>query len=177
MATAERTTYDPYTVPEAPGGSRFFLAQTPAGWAKPPAETVAHIYRTLFVDRQREAPSLTNRVTVKLSMIALVGGEYVVRLRGEVAAEASVENRRPGQRWRQMTGGACLDSFVLGGAAFKSAPDLEVWEAAREVAEVHKLDGKALRELNDLTAALVALRAGVAVTLDKLPYPRGMVRG
>lgn len=172
------TPYDPYSVPEAPGsGSRFFLAFTPAGWKTAPAENVAGVYRSLLSDRQREAQAFTPQpVEVALRQVSLVGGEYVVEDRGVVVRNPSFESRRPGQRWRKLEGGGLLDSFYVGGPAFDNAPDLEVWEAARATAEAHLLTGKALRQLNDWTAVLVCLRAGVAVSDSELPYVLPFIR-
>jgi hypothetical protein len=170
--------YDPYSVPEAPGGgSRFFLASTPAGWASAPGENVSHVYRMLLADRQREAQAFTpSPVEVALRQVSLVGGDYLLEDRGVVARMPSFESRRPGQRWRKLEGGALLDSFFLGADAFAKAPDLEVWEAARTTAEAHGLTGKALRQLCDWLAVLVCLRAGVAIKDSDLPYVRPFIR-
>jgi hypothetical protein len=168
--------YDPYSVPEAPGGgSRFFLASTPAGWASAPGENVAGVYRILLADRQRDAQGFTPS-PVALRQVSLVGGDYVLEDRGVVARMPSFESRRPGRRWRQLEGRALLDSFFLGAAAFVKAPDQEVWAAARDTAEGHGLTGKALRQLSDWTAVLVCLRAGVGIKDSELPYVRPFIR-
>jgi hypothetical protein len=170
--------YDPYQVPEAPGGgSRFFLASTPAGWGTAPSENVAGVYRALLADRQREAAGFTPApVEVQLKQVSLVGGDYVLEDRSVVARMPSFESRRPGQRWRKLEGGALLDSFYVGGDAFTKAPDLEVWEAMRDTADAHLLTGKALRQLCDWTAVLVCLRAGVAIKDSELPYVQSFIR-
>ena len=59
---------------------------------------------------------------------------------------------------------------------FRNAPDLEVWEAARDVAEAHALGTSALRVLNDSVACLLCLRAGFLIERGKLPHPAGMLR-
>lgn len=170
--------YDPASVPAAPGpGSRFFLASTPAGWKIAPGENVAHVYRMLLGDRQQDAREFTPPpVELTLRQVSLVGGDYVLEDRGVITATRQFESRRPGQIWKELEGGALLDSFLLGREAFEKAPDLEVWEAARVTAEAHSLNGKALRQICDWVAVLVCLRAGVAITDSELPYVRPFIR-
>ena len=169
--------YDLYSIPAPPGdGSRFYLATSPTGKQIAPETNIVGCLNRLAEDRREEmrehAPQL---VEVKLKRVSLVGDEYVVEPRGSVSRFPSWESRRPGQRWRKLTGGACLDSFALGGVAFEKAPDLEVWEALRDVCDTHRVRG-ALRMLNDSVAVLVCLRAGIEVAAHELPFPAGLVR-
>ena len=164
--------WSPYAAPAAPHGSRFFQPVSPAGWASGEDRVFAGVLMGLLSDRQAEASAFAPKpVVVALKMVARVGDGYELADRGELAVRPSLENRRPGKRWRRAGGGELLDSFFVGGEAFDNAPDLEVWEAARDVAEAH-----ALRVLNDSVACLLCLRAGFLIERGKLPHPAGMLR-
>ncbi len=169
--------WSPYAAPAAPAGSRFFQPVSPAGWPSGPDHVFASVLTNLLADRVAESSRFKpSQVSVTLKMVARVGDSYELADRGEVSRVPSLESRRPGQRWRKMEGGELLDSFFVGGDAFAKAPDLEVWEAAREVAEAHSLRAGALRGLNDAAACLLCLRAGFIVDRGKLPHPSGMLR-
>ena len=86
------------------------------------------------------------------------------------------ESTRPGKMWKRLKAGALLDDFLLGGEAWEKAPDAEVWAALRDTAEIHALEGDALRKLNDTVSRLVCLRAGLKVDADALPHPAGLIR-
>lgn len=165
--------WSPYDLPPAVGDeSRFAVGSLPAGWTPSSVgETVAHVIGSLVEDRAREAASFrVAPVEVKLrAVVRTTGGDYLLADRGSVAGAPRFENRRPGKRWRKLTGPALLDSLALGGEAFEHAPDLEVWEALRETAARYSLTADALRSLNNAVARLVALRAGLDAHPAHLP--------
>lgn len=171
--------YDVHTIPAAPGdGSRYAVATSPAGHAIQPDKNIGLAYNKLLGERRAQAGGRQpETIRVALRQASRVGGEYVLEDRGEVAGVPSVESARPGKRWRKLEGGALLDSFFLGTEAFENAPDLEVWEALRVVCEADGIGSGALRQVNDYTAILVALRAGLTVSEESLPHPKVLVRG
>jgi hypothetical protein len=163
---------------EAPaeGFSRFFREQTPAGWGSQPKDTVAHVYRSLLAEALVEAEKHPARQMVEVALKFAArneeSGEVELHSRTVIAGQPEFENRRPTRRWWKLKGAALLDSFFLGTEAFENAPDLEVWAALRDAVEAQGFDGRALRQVNDLTAMLVACRAGLRIPADKLPYPQ-----
>jgi hypothetical protein len=158
------------------GGSRFFLPVSAKGWTVTggPAGVLAGNAHELVNQRRRQQPRLeVSRVTVPLKYVRKVRGEYVLEDRGEVSGTPVWESTRPGKVWNKLEGVAAWDSFVAGEDAWASAPDFEVWASVRAVCEAHQLSGRALRDVLDLTAIAVCVRAGVAVGAYDLPHPGG----
>jgi hypothetical protein len=175
MSTAS---WDPYRVPAPPWGSRFVQSISPAGWRGPSETIFVGVLARLAADRIAEAvPYSPRRLEVVLRQVSLVGGSYVLEERGVIARVPAFESRRPGRVWKRLDAGVLLDSFLLGGEAWEKAPDREVWEAARAVAEAHGFRGRGLRALNDHIAQLVCVRAGIDITgPDSLPPLHRIVR-
>jgi hypothetical protein len=172
-----------YALTEVPkvapdSGSRFYLPQTPAGWAADPGEQLGNAFSSLLGVRQASMKALAPEpVAIRLKLAERESsGEWVLRDRGEVVAVPSRQSERPGQRWSGMKGGELLDSFGLGGEAWRKAPDDAVFEALRVVCEAHDLSGRGWRELNDSVCRLIALRAGCEVAADSLPPVSTMAR-
>jgi hypothetical protein len=171
----EHPTYEPTEAPAAPDdGSRFALSKTSAGWSSPEgvAGVVAHEYQNLLgalkAAAQDHVPAL---VEVKLKSVRLTKDGYELVERGVLTGVPEYVNRRPVQRWRKLSDGAFLDSFFLGQDAWAKAPDMEAFEALLATAERYEFRGRALRLLNDAVAVGCALRAGLSVGFDQLPYP------
>lgn len=164
-------------VPAAPSGSRWYIGISPGGFGTDPGTNLAGALNTLSGERERElAPASPPVVEVALKQVSLVGGQYVLEDRGCVRGYASFESERPGKVWRKMEGAELLDSFALGLDAWKSAPDGEVWNALREVCELHGIVKLPLRAVQDAVCLLVALRAGLKLDKYALPHPDGLVR-
>jgi hypothetical protein len=160
-------------VPQAPGdGSRFYLAQTPAGWSTDPGEAVGAAFQE-FVSARRQAmnPLHPTPITVALKLAVKVGGEWVLEERGTVTAVPSLASERPGKLGQtKLKGGALLDAFGLGKPeAWEKATDAEVFETLRVVCEAHDLEGRAWT-LQDSVCRLVALRAGIVISEEALPH-------
>lgn len=70
----------------------------------------------------------------------------------------------------RLTGGALLDDVFLGGDSWRTVPDDEIWEAARQLVEREEVGGPYLRQLNvSLALALLARRGVTGVRPWELP--------
>jgi hypothetical protein len=171
--------YDIHDVPALPDRSRWLLASTPSGFAMAPQETFSLALRSLLGERIAAMSARTAEpVTVKLKMVVKRGDGYELAERGEFAAVPTAVSARPGQRWRQgeKTPGEAFDGLFLGLEPWERMPDGEAWECAVKVAEAARLDGRALRTLNDALAVLLLARAGFPQLRDSdLPHPAGML--
>jgi hypothetical protein len=162
------------SVPAAPGGgSRFALTKTLAGWSvSSVAAAVAHAYGSLLDARKRDAAKFVPAsVSVSLRYPVKRGGGWELADRGTICVQPKFENRRPSKLWKQIKGGAFLDSFFLGEDAWLHGSDGEVWAALLDVCEAYNPPGRERRLLADQVAIAVAARAGVDVSFTDLPYP------
>src|SRR6266545_2608647 len=104
-------------VPQAPGGgSRFYLSQTPSGWATDPAAAVGAAFQEFVSARRGNMKPLEPMpITVALKLAVKVGGEWVLRERGAVVGVPQFASERPGRLGQtKLRGGALLDAFGLG---------------------------------------------------------------
>lgn len=155
-----------------PVPSKYASDRTPAGWSVEGGEcgVIAGAYNTLLADRKAAAQAVVPpAVDVKLKAAVLTADGYQLVSRGVVSGIPTFQNARPTRRDWSTRGPELLDSFFEGGAAWVSAPDLEVWSALQETAAFHGFKGRALRQLSDAVALGVLLRAGLVVQPYELP--------
>lgn len=167
--------YDVESVPERDDGSdrsRFAVGRLPEGWpAESTAQAVNQSLERILERRKEEAPPITpERQTISLKYVQQIDGEYVLLHRGEITGTPTFANTRPTKFKRLRVGGGALidELFLTDDSAIR---DDQAWQALRLLAERENVTGFELRRLNDLTAELLALRAGLTVRSDELPPP------
>lgn len=97
-----------------------------------------------------------------------------VRERGTITGPLTYNPARPGKVWRKLRSGKLLDSFALGGDAWKLAPDAEVYQGLSDYARDFGLIREEVRRANDSLSIMLAARAGLKVTAwgdPSLPHP------
>jgi hypothetical protein len=161
-------------VPAREGRSRFALSRTAEGWpATSTTEAVNSALERLLAERRASAPELAPpSVSVELKYAQLINGAYLLLPRGSVTGILTRGNTRPSKFSKRnggATAGALIDLLFLDRDA--RIRDDQAWEALRDTAEQEGARGNALRQLNDLVAELVCLRAGLLVRPDELPPP------
>jgi hypothetical protein len=166
--------YSPVSVPAASEDrSRWFLDSTPAGSPIEPGTNIAHVLRELLYSRRASMDRLSPpTVTIQLKeAVQLDNGAYVLADRGApFTARIQAKSKRPGRRSAIKASCRTLDEFALGGEPWKSAPDDVIFDSLLATAAAHRLEGAALRDLNDVVSLLVLARAGAtAVRAENLP--------
>jgi hypothetical protein len=165
--------YELHEVPARPDGSRFALNQTAAGIRASRDEAVANAYDHLLRERiaESQAPAEPFK-TVKLhAVVELVDGTYELRPRGSVAARPTHVTTYSGRFSSRKPSPAIVDELLLGDAAtVGKVRDETVWESLLLVAESCRASGRALRSINDATAAAVLLRQGIVKAPFELPH-------
>lgn len=166
--TRDPRSFDPYAVPATNSRrSRWPVGISPAGHVGRPDETYANLVSGLVADRQTEQPQvLPEAITVELFKVIRddTTGRYALVERPGVRAIPTRTNTRPGRFAAVETEGVeLLNDFLLGREAWEKARDDEIWEALLAAAQDVEAKGRALRQLNDLTAVAICARAGVIV--------------
>lgn len=160
-------------MPAIEGASRFAIGVTPTGWPIAHGENIAHCYRFLLNARRAGMAKVAPpRVSIQLrAVVRQRDGSYLLGDRGEpFEAPIVAEPERPSKRSSVRRSPRTLDEAFLGEDGWAKAPDDVLWASALETAIRHRLEGVALRELNDVTALLILARAGAtAVGADELP--------
>jgi len=159
------------SVPEAGDEeSRYLLGQTSSGWnVSRRIDSVASAYLQL-ASRLREKTADLSPAFVEVDLHYVgrrADGSYVLVKRGTVRAIPKKAKTKSGRFSRpSATGGALLDRIFLGE---EDARDELIWAALLALCSAEAPTGRVLRDLNDATAELMCLRAGLVVDRRSLP--------
>ena len=160
---------------EDPSRSRFGpLRRTAEGHKTLPAATVAANYKALILAKIASAPAIREEKAVKLWYVAADESGAVTRVpRGTYKdiVELVVDSAR--SRFTSApkeTGGALIDRCLVEMPG-PEVNDGQLWDALEElIASETAGDGQATRDVNDVVAALILLRAGLKIEhFDQLP--------
>ena len=163
------TAYSIYAVPATERRSRFALDVSPTGIrGLTPGKTIVGVYHHLLADRLAAlAPAPPPVVTVTLRKVALdVEGSHVIASAGTIE-RARTHAPVPADGTTDLKAGELLDDVLLGGDSWRTATEVAVWTAARQVAELERMRGQVLRELNTVVQLVTLARAGV---IDVKPW-------
>jgi hypothetical protein len=167
------TAYDVFTVPETGDqeSSRYQLGVSPGGWSSPPGSTVSLAYNHLTEALVAATPPLTpEQKTVALKRCVRTADGYVLLDRGSVTASVERVTSRNGRFSAcKSKGGALLDEFLRGEAAWTNARDEAIFDALRDLCEAVGATGEEARALSDTIARAVLLRAGILKPPNELP--------
>jgi hypothetical protein len=171
------TTYDPADIPPNPDPerSRFAVSHSRTGIESHPNTVLAASCEHLTSERAQEAEHhAPAQVRIQLKRVALTteGAHVVVPLRQpELLVTPNRKPQRP-SRFSKFSGTAAeeLDSFFLGGDAWRESHDDAIYEAARATCAVHDIQGEALRRLNAATIRALVARAGYVNDSWEVPF-------